>query len=175
MNKNREKLLNKFYKLYNVDENWTEARKILFQLLNKEPDSHWLLTSISSTYYEDKKYKMALRYSTKALKIKSRCPLALMDHATALDMLGRETEAIEIWKSLLRRGIRIAYGECSEGIRYALKILNTCRLRIGISYKDLNKIELAKKYLKLHLKNRKQGIPCNYTKKEVLKRLKSLE
>ncbi len=156
--------------------NISQGRKILLRLLKSEPDDHWLLSRISSCYYEERNYRKALVYSTEAIKFAPSCPLALMDHAACLDMLGRGKEAIEIWRRLLRKGKRkIAVGECGEGIRSAKEIVNSCRYRLGVAYADLGRRDLAIRYLKLHLKFRQRGIPCPQTKREVKARLKRIE
>jgi hypothetical protein len=41
-------------------KNWAEARKLLQSQLCKQPDNHWLLTRISTTFYEERYYKKAL-------------------------------------------------------------------------------------------------------------------
>ena len=50
-------------KLYYLFENekWGEARKILRQLLKDDPSDHWVLTNIGLTFYEQRKYKEALK------------------------------------------------------------------------------------------------------------------
>lgn len=171
---NEEALLSKFYKLYDEDE-YSQAREILFKLLKNEPDSHWILSRISSTYYEDRNYKKALVFAERALEIAPDCPMVLWDYSGVLDMLDDTKKAISIWKYLLSCSVeQIAFDECGEGIRDAKSLHNDCRFRIGTSYKDLNQKKLAIKYLKLHLQNRQRGLPSIYSKKEVLKLLDSM-
>lgn len=172
---NDEILLSKFYKLYHEDK-YEKARKILFKLLKNEPESHWILSRISSTYYEDRNYQKALVFAERALEIAPDCPMVLWDYAGVLDMLDDTKKAISIWKYLLNCSIeQIAFDECGEGIRDAKSLHNNCRFRIGNSYKYLNQKKLANKYLKLHLQNRQRGLPSIYTKKEVLKILESIK
>ncbi len=167
-----KKIVKKIQK-YSEKERWDKAEQLLLGLLEKDPDDHWVLTKLASTYYEEYNYKKALKYSEKALKIAPSCPLVNWDYACALDMMNRKKEAIKIWKKLLNRKLEdIAFGECGEGIRWSKSLLNDCRYRIGVSYLEMGKNAYALKYLNEHIKNRKRGLPSLYSKKEVLKKVR---
>jgi tetratricopeptide (TPR) repeat protein len=136
-------------------EEWEKARKVLLQRLKDEPDDHWLITRIGTTYYEERDYEKALEYHETAMRLAPRCPLVLWDYAGTISMLGREKEAIGIWKRLIRRGVReIAYGRCGEGIRRARELTNDCRYTIGAAYASLGRSDLAKRYLRAHIAHR---------------------
>ena len=93
---------------------------MLNKLLEEEPDSHWVLSRLSNTYYEERNYEKALEYVVQALELAPHCPLVLWDYAGTLDMLEYDEEAVQVYRKLIRRGDnRIAYGECGEGIRKA--------------------------------------------------------
>jgi tetratricopeptide (TPR) repeat protein len=172
----KEAQLLRQYSQYFKQKEWQKAIDVLKKLLVDEPDSHWILTNIGISYYEMRRYKTALRYSKKALELAPNCPLVLWDYACALDMLDRKMEAIKIWKGLLRRGVeKAAYGDCNEGIRWAKSLLNDSRYRIGQSYLNLGKRKLALRYLREHLSQRKRGLPSIFSRKEVLKNIKSTE
>src|SRR5512146_1689372 len=97
-------------------ENWEKARSLIRSRLKRFPDDHWLITRLGLTYYEQKQYKRALRYSEKALSLAPHCPLVLWDYAGSLDMLQRSEEAIAVYKRIVQRGVnQIAYGKCGEG------------------------------------------------------------
>ncbi len=101
-------------------EDWEAARSLIRTRLATEPDSHWLLTRLGLTYYEQRRYRQALRYEGQALRLAPRCPLVLWDYAGTLDMLGRTSEALRIYRRLIRRGVeRLAFGECGEGRAWA--------------------------------------------------------
>ena len=158
---------------YFAEEKWDEARKIIESELKKEPEDHWLLTRLSSTYYEQNDYSKALETSKKAYKISPNCPLVLWDYACALDMLKNEMEAIELWKKIISFGLeKVAHDECGEGVRWAKSIINDCRYRIASSYFDLKNYTKAKVFLEAHIKNRKRGQPSLYGLKEVKKKYK---
>lgn len=144
-------------------EDWRKARALISKALRTDKNDHWLITRLAATYYEEHKYRRALRLDERALRLSPRCPLVLWDYASTLDMLGQESKAIAIWKRLLARGEEdIAHGKCGEGIRWARSLLNDSRFRIAQAYRDLHKIQLAERYFKEHLKNRRRGIPSLY-------------
>lgn len=144
--------------------------------LKKEEDDHWLMTKIATTYYEEGKYKKALELDEQALRLAPRCPLVLWNYASTLDRVGEEAKAIRIWKKLLARGVEdIACGECGEGVRWARSLLNDCRYRIAMAYRDLGKLDLAMRYLKEHIENRSPGIPSIYPLTLVKKKLSQLQ
>lgn len=154
---------------------WQKARRLIVRELAKDPQNHWLLTRLSTTYYEEYKYEEALDASLKAMEIKPHCPLVLWDLATTLDMISREEESIHILKKLLRRGVlKIAYDECGEGRRWSESLLNDCRFRIANSYRRLNQMELSKKFILLHLRHRKPGLPSLYSITEAKELLRSV-
>jgi tetratricopeptide (TPR) repeat protein len=157
---------------YESAEEWKKAVALVHRLLKSEPDDHWLLTRLASSYYEARDYKSALAFSAKALKIAPRCPLAIWDHACALHMLGRRREAIELWRRLLRRNLeRLAFGTCGEGMRWAESLQNDCRYRIGIAYLNESRHALARRFIVRHLELRRAGLPSLYTRREVLRKL----
>lgn len=156
-------------------EEWKQARELILRELKKTPESHWLLARLGMTYYEERKYKKALEIEKRALKLAPRCPLVLWDYACTLDMLNNKVEAIRIWRSLLRRGEEsIAYDECGEGIRWARSLLNDCKYRIALSYRDMGNKTMAIRYLKEHIASRSPGIPSLYSLAEVKKELANL-
>ncbi|MBR4252698.1 MAG: hypothetical protein IKQ15_10455 [Kiritimatiellae bacterium] len=156
-------------------EDWENARKAILEELETNPDSHYLVTRLALTYYEQRQYETALHYSQESMKLAPRCPLVLWNYAGALEQTGHECEAIRIWKSLLRRGVeRIAHGPCGEGIRQAESLLNDCRYRIGKTYYFLGRHALAWHYMHAHLRHRRRGLPSIYSRTDVLWNLKRI-
>lgn len=144
-------------------EDWPRARSLVRAALRKEPQSHWLLTRLSATYYEQFDYARAIEYAAKALAIQPTCPLALWDHAGALDMLGRPEEAIETYRRLIRRGVdAIAEGDCGEGRGHARGLVADCWYRIALCQKRLGAIGQARNSLKRHLALRGPGCRSIY-------------
>lgn len=157
-------------------ESWDPARRLIKAELRRAPNDHWLLTKLGSTFYEERSYRRALKLSKQALAIQPRCPLVLWNYACALDMLGRDKDAIKVLKKLLDRGERdIAYGECGEGIRWARSLLNDCRYRIGRLHRDMGDLKSAVHALKDHLAHRAPGTPSLYSLARVKRDLASFK
>ena len=137
-------------------ENWVKARSLIRKELKNNPKSHWLLTRLGSTYYEERLYRKSLHIAQQAYQLAPSCPLVLWDYAGSLDMVGKHKKAIEVWEKILKMGVtKVAYGEHGEGLRWARALLNDCRYRIGLAYYKIGNLQSAKKYIQQHLKYRK--------------------
>ncbi len=157
-------------------EEYDEARALLLGELRLHPDSHWLLTTIGSTCYEQKNYEVALEYDLKAIGLAPTCPLVLWNYAGTLDMLEREKEALRIYRSLLRKGVRrIAHGQCGEGIRVAKRLVTDVHYRMAGCYRDLGRRDLAMKHIRAHIARRRQRWSSIYTMREARRRLDQIE
>ncbi len=156
-------------------DKWKQARRLIRVELRRTPQSHWLLTRLSLTYYEQFAYKRALRYSQEALRLAPRCPLVLWDHAGDLDMLGRKLEAIRTYQKLLRRGVRsIAYDECGEGLARSRGLVADSLYRLAHCHRDLGRHRRALIYLRKHLRQRGPGCQSIYPIGTVRRELKQL-
>ena len=156
-------------------EDWANARKAILKELEANPDSHYLISRLALTYYEQRQYETALQHSQKAMELAPHCPMVLWDYAGALEQTGHDREAIRIWKRLLRRGVeRIAHGPCGEGLRQAESLLNDCRYRIGKAYHFLGRPALAWRYMHAHLAHRRRGLPSIYSRADVLRNLQRI-
>ncbi|MEX2173015.1 MAG: hypothetical protein WD872_01550 [Pirellulaceae bacterium] len=156
-------------------EDWKAARKHILRALQDDPQDHWLLTNLATTYYEERDYRAALDWSRKALILAPQCPIVLWDYAGSLDMLGREKEAIEVWRGLIDWGAAaIAADECGEGIRAARSLVNDCRYRIGCAQVDLGHREAATEMFEQYVANRGRSTPSIYSLDDVHARLAQL-
>jgi tetratricopeptide (TPR) repeat protein len=154
---------------------WNEARKLLETELRKSPNDHWLLTRLSSTYYEERNYRKALSIVRKALRIAPTCPLVQWDYAGALEMVGKCRQAIKVWEGLIKRGVnKIAYEDHGEGLRWARSLVNDCNYRIGLCYQTLGKKREALRYLRKHLSNRSSLTPSLYRLNAVKQRINDI-
>ena len=150
---------------------WTAARRALKSELKRDPGNHWLLARLSLTYYEQRKYRRACDVSRQALARAPLCPLALWDHAGALQMLGRHREALRLYTTLVRRGVdSIAHGECGEGVAKARGLVADCCYRQSLSYSALGQRRRALAALAEHLEMRGPGCRSIYPLTEVGKR-----
>ena len=151
-------------------DDWARAEALLAKALERRPESHWCWARLALVCHEQRQYEKALEHSQRALGLAPRCPLALWEKAGALDGLGREREAIAVWKGLLARGVRdIAYGRCGEGKRWAESLLNDCRYRIAHASLELGDFQTAARNIRGHLLHRKRGLPSCYSRREALR------
>jgi hypothetical protein len=153
---------------------WAAARRELRRELALDPpDNHWLLTRLSLTYYEERKYRMALRYVEQALVIAPWCPLVLWDHAGTLQMLGRHGEALQVYRRLVRRGAaRLAHGRCGEGLGWARGLVADCYYRMMVSLDALGERRKSIAALTKHLDLRGPGCYSIYPLKTLGQRLR---
>jgi hypothetical protein len=87
-------------------------------------------------------------------------------------MRGLAKEALDVWKKLIRRGVKsIAYGECGEGITWAKSLVNDCNYRIGRCYAWIGSHALAVRYFRKHLENRRRGARSGYHLSDVKQEL----
>lgn len=156
-------------------ENWPAARKLIRVELRNEPDSHWLLTRLGLTYYEQRNYRKALFYVTQAMKLAPDCPLVLWDYAGTLNMLGQNKEAIAIYKKLVKRGAeKIAHGKCGEGLASARSLIADCLYRIAKCYEDQSHYKKALDFYDRYIEHRKLGSRSIYRISEVKNRITKL-
>jgi len=144
-------------------EKWRAARKLIRAGLKKDPESHWLMTRLAGTYYQEQDYKKALHLSQKAVALAPNCPLVLWDYTGALEMLGRHGEALRIYRRLIRRGARaIAYGRCGEGLGWARGLIADCHCGVAKCYARLGQRKRAFAAFEKHLEMRGPGCRSIY-------------
>ena len=151
-------------------ENWDTARQLIMDNLAAEPDNHWLLTRLSTTYYEQQQYEMALKFARKALQLAPSCPLVIWDVAGALDMLGQFDSAIEYYKQLTVQGITgLSEGEHREGRARGRGLYADAFYRMGLCYWKLGDRAAARQALSKSLSERGRGCNSIYPILEVRK------
>ncbi len=160
-------------------EEWDKARKVILRQLKDDPDNHWLLTRLSTTYYEQRDYRKALEYAKAARLVVPDCPLVLWDYAGALDMLGRKREARRVYGTLLKRGAREIVepdedaDECWEGPEWTIALLTDCIFRGAGCLPEARK-ELAANLYRGCLRMIEEGRGGIYSREDVLHRLQQL-
>lgn len=156
-------------------DDWPRARALIRSALKQEPESHWLITRLGSTYYEQKQYKRALHYSEKALALAPNCPLVLWDYACTLEELNRTKEALSIYCKLIRRGVKsIANGECGEGNAWARGLVADCHYRSAHCHRVIGDRKRAAKSYHRHLALRGPGCRSIYPISDVRRQLQVL-
>ncbi|MCI0379365.1 MAG: tetratricopeptide repeat protein, partial [Gemmataceae bacterium] len=121
-------------------EDWEKARDIIIGELKRAPKDHWLLTRLSTTYYEQKNYQQALQHVDEVAKIKPDCPLVLWDLAGTLDALGKHQEAIDTYMKIFDKPTQeLVDGPCGEGFDWAHALLTDCVFRLGVCFERLGK------------------------------------
>ena len=147
---------------------WAKARTAVQEELVEAPTDHWLWLTLSLTYYEQKHYEKALQSSKRAVEFQPDCPLALWHYAGSLFMSGREDSALAIWTLLLDMDLEdVAYSECSEGMDWALQLVNDVHYRMGRYYEWKENPERARVSFEKYLHNRKHGVGSIYDQKQV--------
>jgi tetratricopeptide (TPR) repeat protein len=143
------------------ENKYDEARQRLMDWLKKNPQDHRALYRLARTYIPEENYEKIAEYLEQSLEIEPRCPTALSDYSYVLYMLNRNTEAFQVCKSLLQRGVkRLAnYRECKPGLRKAKGFVNDCRFILGMLYGSSGEYGSAKRYIKSHLANRGYQTP----------------
>lgn len=153
---------------YIINEEWDKA---LILIKNNEKyfeNDHWLIAQKAHMLYEKRDYKEAKLMIDIAFDLKPNCPLVNDYKASILRMLEEYEPAIKIWKKFLSCDIKdFAFGECGEGMKWALSLLNDARYLLALTYFEMKDFESANHYIEEHLQNRKQGQFSNMTKKMV--------
>jgi tetratricopeptide (TPR) repeat protein len=156
-------------------EDWKQARKLIRMWLQQTPTSHWLLTRMGLTYYEQRQYRRALAYERRALRIAPRCPLVIWDYAGTLDMLGRKKEALALFRRLFNRGEKaLADGPCGQGRQWARSLMTDCLYRIAAILEEQGQRKKAIRAYNEHLERRKRGAQSIYPLREVVRKHKAL-
>ena len=168
----------KFQQLYDSvrkNENETERYTFLKSYFLKYPEDYFILVELSSVANNLDYHEEALKYSEKAMQIEPADYLVKYTYSIALIGVGENESAAKILKQILRSDINdIAYGEHGEGMKYAKQIMNDSIYLLGVSYLNRKRKDLAKQYFKKHLANRQKGIPSDFNKVTVIKKLQEV-
>jgi tetratricopeptide (TPR) repeat protein len=154
---------------------WGKVRTQVQEELISAPTDHWLWMTLGLSYYEQKHYEKALECTKRAVELQPDCPLALWHYAGALFMSGREDAASAIWTILLDMDVeKVAYGECGEGMDWALQLLNDVHFRMGRFFQWKENPDRARASFEKYLHNRRHGVTSLYDAKVAQDYLDSL-
>jgi hypothetical protein len=159
---------------------WKEARKLLKADLEQEPDNHWLLTRLATTYYEEKDYATAKSYAEQALALVPDCPLAMWELAGALQMLDNPEVALRIYTDIVAFGIKYLEGGskvdgCWENQAWAESLMADSIFRAGTCYRELRNKDRAVKSFISYLRLIAQGVQGIYSLEDVRENMAALD
>jgi tetratricopeptide (TPR) repeat protein len=156
-------------------EKWQEAQLLLHTELIHAPTDHWCWMMLSETYYEQFDYDTALECAKRAVELAPHCSLALWHYAGCLSMTGQKRAALAVWQLLLNRDLdEVAYGECGEGMKWAMQLLNDVHYRMGFIHQFLGEDTQARVSFEKYLHNRRHGVGSIYDVEDVKNRLAEL-
>ena len=153
---------------------WDAARKLLELARKKDPNSHWLLTQLGVTLYEQGKYKDALKMFLASQKIVPDCPLTLWNLAGALDALGKYPAAKRIYTWLLESKTSPDDDPCWESKEWTAALKADAVYRLGVCFQHLNEKRKAEHCYRQYLDLLLVGIDGTYSAEDVTKRIRSL-
>lgn len=170
-----DKLLNEFYQKYD-NSKYAEAIQLLEMIMHNEKKiSFWYYSRLSSSYYELRDYKNAVKYAQIAYKMKPTSPLVLWDYAGVLIMVKKENRAIKLLLKLqdIEDDFTIYKFERPQK-KWMQSLKNDANFQIGRAYYIIRENQLAKEYFLKYLSHRKKGLKTLYSKKQVSDYLKKL-
>ena len=120
-------------------EDWKAARKAIRRELVDDPDNHWLLTQLGVTYYEERKYRDALKPLLAAFDLVPDCPLTLWNLAGTAVALGKPEIAIPIFAWILRSETSAEDDSCWESDEWTAALKTDCVYRVGMCFKHMKR------------------------------------
>jgi tetratricopeptide (TPR) repeat protein len=156
-------------------DDWPGARRLIRAELKHSPKDHWLLSRLALTYYEQRKYAMALYWHAMALQEAPFCPLSIWGYAGSLNMLGRTREALVLYRWIVSWPEKdLAHGACGEGMRWARSLITDCHYRIAKIWEDKRQWKRALREYEVYLARRREGCSSIYSLREARTRCERL-
>ncbi len=148
--------------------------RLIEKELIKEPDSHWLLTQLGETYYEQRQFQKALGLFLKSRDIVPDCPLTLWHLAGTLDALGYQSGALRLYTWLLESKKTAEDDPCWESKEWTDALKTDCVFRIGICFQHLNRKDKAKSCFRRYADLLLAGAAGSYPIEEAMQHLREL-
>lgn len=155
-------------------EKWSEARVLIQKALESEPDSHWLLTQLAETHYEQRKYRKALDILLKSRAIIPDCPLTLWHLAGTLDALGHHGGAIRLYTWLLNSEKSARDDSCWESDAWTEHLKTDCIYRLGVCFQKTQDAETALFCFRRYLQLMVHGLTGSYSAEETIRKIQEL-
>jgi tetratricopeptide (TPR) repeat protein len=153
------------------EERWDDARALLREALGKEPKSHWLLTQLGVTYYEQRRYGEALRILLDSLEILDDCPLTLWHLAGTLDALGRSREALRIYSWIIDSDRSADDDPCWESREWTDSLKTDGVFRLAVCLRHLGKKKAAEECYRRYLDLRTTGVDSIYSSEDAIREI----
>lgn len=147
-------------------QRWEEAGALIQKALTKQPDSHWLLTQLAETCYEQREYKKALDLLLRSRDILADCPLTLWHLANTLDALGHSSGALRLYTWILRSKKTPEDDPCWESVAWTDALKTDCVFRMGLCFHHLQKHEEAAHCFRKYIDLRLLGMEGSYSIEE---------
>jgi tetratricopeptide (TPR) repeat protein len=153
---------------------WEKARRLLQRERATAPDSHWVLTHLGVTFYEQGRYQEALDLFLRSRKIVPDCPLTLWNLAGALDALGKHAAAIRIYRGLLKSNKSFEDDPCWESKQWTQELKTDCVFRLGACFEHQGKKRAAEQSYRQYLDLLLLGMKGSYSLEDVTERIRRL-
>jgi cytochrome c-type biogenesis protein CcmH/NrfG len=134
-------------------KSWDIIRKRLLRKLRRDPTKVILLTYLSNAYFEEGKYKKALKASIKACSRLPENPLVLWDYAHALYMNSEFSKSLGTFKAIMCMRPTAIAKSMNWKIENAKEFWNASRFNIALCYIQFDKLGLAVRALESYLKH----------------------
>ncbi len=155
-------------------EEWDKARLLIKKKLAKEPESHWLLTQLAETYYEQRHYKRALALLLRSLDIVGDCPLTLWHLAGTLDALGDPAGALRLYTWLLESKKTADEDPCWQSAAWTDALKTDCVYRMGLCFKHQKRKDQAEYCFRQYIDLLLAGAAGSYPLEEVRHQIREL-
>jgi tetratricopeptide (TPR) repeat protein len=155
-----------------MSEQWEKARALIEKELATEPESHWLLTQLGETYYEQRRYKKALGLLLKSLDLVPDCPLTLWHLAGTLDALGDSAGALRLYTWLLESKQTPDDDPCWESPEWTEALKTDCVFRIGLCFQHLRRKAKAESCFRRYIDLLLAGAAGSYPIEEALRHIR---
>ncbi|HVU87581.1 MAG TPA: tetratricopeptide repeat protein [Pirellulales bacterium] len=159
--------LNRKVELLMDQGKWKAARTLLEDARTVSPESHWILTQLAVTFYEEHNYADALKLLLASLEFKDDCPLTLWNLAGTLDALGQYDEAQRLFVWILKSKKQAADDPCWESAKWTATLKADALFRLGDTAMHQGDKKGAARFYQNYLKLLQAGIEGTYSVAEV--------
>ena len=155
-------------------EEWERARELLEKEREKNPKSHWILTQLGVTLYEQRAYRKALEFFLASYRILPDCPLTLWNLAGAFDAMGECSKAMLIYTWLLKSKKTAADDPCWESAKWTDALKADCVYRLGACFQKLGNEKQAEHCYRQYLELAMNGVEGIYSTADATQRVRQL-